>query len=150
VTDDTGNARQTPVVCDRPSRPLSRGERTGRSIVEAIGNTPLLRIRDPELSPRVEVYAKLEFFNPGGSVKDRPAMRMIEDGERARDLRPGKIILDSTSENTGIADAMIGAALGSQVRFAMPAIVSPERRAIRRPTASRSSFPRDRGPQAHG
>jgi cysteine synthase len=62
-------------------------------------------------------------------------MRMIEDGERARDLRPGKIILDSTSENTGIADAMIGAALGSQVRFAMPAIVSPERRAIRRPTA---------------
>ena len=101
-----------------------------RSVVEAIGNTPLLRIRDPELPPRVEVYAKLEFFNPGGSVKDRPARRMIEDGVRGGDLVPGKIILDSTSGNTGIAYAMIGAALGYQVRLAMPAVVSRERKAI--------------------
>ena len=103
---------------------------SGRSLIEAIGNTPLLRLRDPALPPKVEVYAKLEFFNPGGSVKDRPARRMIEDGERSGKLRPGKIILDSTSGNTGIAYAMIGAAKGYRVRLAMPANVSQERKAV--------------------
>lgn len=103
---------------------------SGRSLIEAIGNTPLLRLRDPALPSRVEVYAKLEFFNPGGSVKDRPARRMIEDGERSGKLRPGKIILDSTSGNTGIAYAMIGAAKGYRVRLAMPANVSQERKAV--------------------
>lgn len=102
----------------------------GRSIVDEIGNTPLLRLRDPAIPPRVEVYAKLEFFNPGGSVKDRPARRMIEEGERAGQLRPGKIILDSTSGNTGIAYAMIGAAKGYPVLLAMPGSVTQERRAI--------------------
>ena len=102
----------------------------GASVVENIGNTPLLRLTDPAIPPRVEVYAKLEFFNPGGSVKDRPARRMIEDGERDGLLDPGKDILDSTSGNTGIAYAMIGAAKGYRVKLAMPANVSRERKAI--------------------
>jgi cysteine synthase B len=100
------------------------------SVVEDIGDTPLLRLYDPQIPDGVEVYAKLEFFNPGGSVKDRPARRMIEDGERDGRLLPGKIILDSTSGNTGIAYAMIGAAKGYRVRLAMPANVSDERKAV--------------------
>ena len=100
------------------------------SVVDQIGNTPLLRLHDEEIPPDVEVYAKLEFFNPGGSVKDRPALRMIRDGERSGKLVPGKVILDSTSGNTGIAYAMIGAALGYRVLLAMPASVSRERKAI--------------------
>ncbi len=106
------------------------GRPPGHSVVDQIGNTPLLRLRDPSLPPRVEVYAKLEFFNPGGSVKDRPARRMIEEGEGDGQLQPGKIILDSTSGNTGIAYAMIGAAKGYQVMLAMPGSVTQERRAI--------------------
>ena len=102
----------------------------GLSVVEQIGDTPLLRLRDPAIPPRVEVYAKLEFFNPGGSVKDRPARRMIEDGEQDGSLGSGKVILDSTSGNTGIAYAMIGAAKGYRVKLAMPANVSRERKAI--------------------
>ena len=102
----------------------------GLSVVEQIGNTPLLRLRDSAIPPRVEVYAKLEFFNPGGSVKDRPARRMIEDGEQDGLLGPSKVILDSTSGNTGIAYAMIGAAKGHRVKLAMPANVSRERKAI--------------------
>ena len=98
--------------------------------LEAIGNTPLLRIRDADLPQRVDIYAKLEFLNPGGSVKDRPARRMIEDGIASGQLTPDKIILDSTSGNTGIAYAMIGAALGYRVRLAMPSIVTQERKAI--------------------
>ena len=100
------------------------------SVVEQIGNTPLLRLRDSAIPSGVEVYAKLEFFNPGGSVKDRPARRMIEDGERQGLLNADKIILDSTSGNTGIAYAMIGAAKGYRVKLAMPANVSQERKAI--------------------
>lgn len=76
------------------------------------------------------MYAKLEFFNPGGSVKDRPARRMIEEGEQDGSLGSGKVILDSTSGNTGIAYAMIGAAKGYRVTLAMPANVSRERKAI--------------------
>lgn len=100
------------------------------SVVDQIGQTPLLRLYDEELPRNVELYAKLEFFNPGGSVKDRPALRMIRDGERNGELVPGKVILDSTSGNTGIAYAMIGAALGYSVLLAMPASVSRERKAI--------------------
>ena len=102
----------------------------GLSVVEQIGDTPLLRLKDPAIPPQVEVYAKLEFFNPGGSVKDRPARRMIEDGEQDGSLGLGKVILDSTSGNTGIAYAMIGAAKGYRVKLAMPANVSRERKAI--------------------
>ena len=102
----------------------------GRTIVEQIGNTPLLRLQDASIPPGVEVYAKLEFFNPGGSVKDRPARRMIEDGEREGRLVAGRTILDSTSGNTGIAYAMIGASKGYPVKLAMPANVSRERKAV--------------------
>ena len=101
-----------------------------RSIVDEIGNTPLLRLANADVPPGVSLYAKLEFFNPGGSVKDRPARRMISDGLAAGHLLPGKVILDSTSGNTGIAYAMIGAALGYPVRLAMPASVTRERKAI--------------------
>ena len=76
----------------------------GENLTERIGNTPLLRLeRIAAEFPNVEIYAKAEWFNPGGSVKDRPAYSMIRDGERKGDLRPGKVILDATSGNTGIA-----------------------------------------------
>jgi cysteine synthase B len=101
-----------------------------RSIVDEIGHTPLVRINDPTLKEGVEIYAKCEFCNPGGSVKDRPARRMILEGIASGQLTPGKVILDSTSGNTGIAYAMIGAALGYPVRLAMPASVTKERKAI--------------------
>src|SRR5579885_1232573 len=94
--------------------PEESGARNGSTeILQQIGNTPLIRLhRVTQDLPGIEIYAKAEFFNPGGSVKDRPALRMIEEGERSRRLVPGKIILDSTSGNTGIAYAMIAAAKG--------------------------------------
>ena len=101
-----------------------------RSIVDQIGNTPLLRLAIADVPAAVSLFAKLEFFNPGGSVKDRPARRMILEGLASGDLTPGKVILDSTSGNTGIAYAMIGAALGFPVRLAMPGSVTLERKAI--------------------
>jgi len=101
-------------------------------ILDQVGNTPLLRLTriTRGISPRVEIYAKAEWFNPGGSVKDRPALRMIEEGERSGALTPGKVILEATSGNTGIAYAMIGAAKGYQVELVMPGNVSEERKAI--------------------
>ncbi len=101
------------------------------SVLERIGNTPLLRI--PNLArhlPDVEIYAKAEYFNPGGSVKDRPALRMVIEGERAGRLTSDKILVDSTSGNTGIAYAMIGAAKGYRVKLFLPANASPERKRI--------------------
>lgn len=102
------------------------------SVLHLIGNTPLLEITKMTrgLSPRVRVFAKLEGFNPGGSVKDRPALFMVEEGLRSGALHPGKTILDSTSGNTGIALAMIGAVLGYPVELVMPANVSVERKKI--------------------
>src|SRR2546426_299978 len=102
------------------------------SVLHLVGNTPLLEITKARmgLSPRVQVFAKLEGFNPGGSVKDRPALGMIEQGLRTGALAPGKTILDSTSGNTGIALAMIGAVLGYPVELVMPANVSIERKKI--------------------
>ncbi|HEV8714559.1 MAG TPA: cysteine synthase [Candidatus Binatia bacterium] len=102
------------------------------SVLHLIGNTPLLQITKVTtgLSSRVQVFAKLEGFNPGGSVKDRPALRMIEEGLRTGALSPGKVILDSTSGNTGIALAMTGAVLGYPVELVMPANVSIERKKI--------------------
>ncbi len=98
-----------------------------------IGNTPLLRLRKVEeiLDKKgVEIYAKAEWFNPGGSVKDRPALWMIEDGERRGLLTPEKTILDSTSGNTGIAYALIGAVKGYRVKLVVPANASTERKRI--------------------
>lgn len=102
------------------------------SVLDLVGNTPLVRIQalTRDLPPEVRVYAKLEGFNPGGSVKDRPALNMIRDGIAKGLLRPGKTILDSTSGNTGIALAMIGAVLGYPVELVMPENVSVERKKI--------------------
>jgi cysteine synthase B len=100
-------------------------------ITRLVGNTPLLRVRlfDREF-PKVEVYAKAEWFNPGGSVKDRAALSMIEDGERSGALTKDRTVIDSTSGNTGIAYALVGAAKGYRVKLVMPANVSAERKAL--------------------
>jgi len=100
-------------------------------IARLVGNTPLIRVRLFEKEfPKVEVYAKAEWFNPGGSVKDRAALSMIEDGERRGALTRDKTIIDSTSGNTGIAYALIGAAKGYRVKLVMPGNVSAERKAL--------------------
>src|SRR5216683_2064640 len=100
-------------------------------IVGLIGNTPLLRVRLFERDfPGLEVYAKAEWFNPGGSVKDRAALSMILDGEQCGELTHRKTIIDSTSGNTGIAYAMVGAAKGYRVKLVMPGNVSAERKAL--------------------
>src|ERR1700681_542287 len=104
-----------------------------RRALELIGNTPLLeitRVSEGLLRPGVRIFAKLEGFNPGGSVKDRAARKMIELGLARGELRPGQIILDSTSGNTGIALAMVGAALGYPVELVMASNVSRERKKI--------------------
>ena len=107
--------------------------RTTRSVVDLIGNTPLIRLSAFEHGLRnVELWAKAEWRNPGGSVKDRPAARMIADGERSGALTSAKVIIDATSGNTGIAYAMIGAARGYRVRLCVPENVTPERKRILR------------------
>ena len=102
------------------------------SALQLVGNTPLVELRTIRdgLAPGVRLLGKLEGFNPGGSVKDRPALRMIEDGLATGRLTPGKTILDSTSGNTGIALAMVGAALGYPVELVMPSNVSTERKHV--------------------
>ena len=108
-------------------------ESSSASIIDLIGDTPLIRLRRIERDlPGVELYAKAEWKNPGGSVKDRPALRMVQEGIASGQLVPGKIILDATSGNTGIAYAMIGAALGYQVTLCVPENVTPERKRILR------------------
>src|SRR5919204_166686 len=82
------------------------------SLLDLIGNTPLLKLENLIENPRVEIFGKAEWANPGGSVKDRPALNMILEGERSGALTPEKVIIDATSGNTGIAYAMIGAARG--------------------------------------
>jgi S-sulfo-L-cysteine synthase (O-acetyl-L-serine-dependent) len=123
-------AANKPLVSPERTR-ASAGDSLGQRLVERIGNTPLIRFeRTGKEFPNVEFYAKAEWFNPGGSVKDRAAYSMIREGERCGDLRPGKIILDATSGNTGIAYAMIGAALGYRVKLCLPSSASPERKQI--------------------
>jgi len=105
--------------------------RTAASVIDLIGNTPMIRLSGFEAGlPNVELYAKAEWKNPGGSVKDRAAARMITEGERSGALTSDKIILDATSGNTGIAYAMIGAARGYRVRLCVPENVTPERKRI--------------------
>jgi len=94
--------------------------RKSMTILDQIGNTPLLRLKrvlPKSLSPQVEIYAKAEWFNPGGSVKDRPAYRMICDGKASGVFKEGQTLIDSTSGNTGIAYAMIGAVMGFPVEL---------------------------------
>src|SRR5579859_491729 len=108
---------------------VSNPPRIFDNVTELVGHTPMLQIHCHGVSG-VELWAKLEAFNPGRSVKDRPALRMIEEGIRAGKLTKDKTILDATSGNTGIAYAMIGAALGYKVNLAVPANVSDERKRI--------------------
>jgi len=103
----------------------------GSSLLDCIGNTPLLRLeRVGRNYPHAEFYGKAEWLNPGGSVKDRPALEMIREAERTGKLRPGQTILDATSGNTGIAYAMIAAASGYRVKLCLPASASEERKRI--------------------
>jgi S-sulfo-L-cysteine synthase (O-acetyl-L-serine-dependent) len=105
----------------------------GVSILDLVGRTPLIRLRQIEKEcPGVEIYAKAEWQNPGGSVKDRAASRMITEGEASGKLKHGKTILDATSGNTGIAYAMIGAARGYKVKLCVPENASHERKLILR------------------
>ncbi len=104
------------------------------TLEQQIGNTPLLAFRriTAHLPDNIRIYAKAEWTNPGGSVKDRAALNIIRTAERSGALTPDKILLDSTSGNTGIAYAMIGAAKGYRVRLCLPANASPERMQILR------------------
>ena len=98
-------------------------------LFDLVGSTPLIRLSRIERDyPGIELYGKAEFRNPGGSVKDRPARRMLLEGLASGDLRPGKVVLDATSGNTGIAYAMLGAALGYPVSLCVPDNVTPERK----------------------
>jgi S-sulfo-L-cysteine synthase (O-acetyl-L-serine-dependent) len=98
------------------------------SLLDLIGNTPLLQLQNIHLNSRVAVFAKAEWANPGGSVKDRAALNMILAGERSGALTPEKTIIDATSGNTGIAYAMIGAARGYKVKLCLPKNASEERK----------------------
>jgi S-sulfo-L-cysteine synthase (O-acetyl-L-serine-dependent) len=101
------------------------------SLLSQIGNTPLLRLKKLDAGfPDVQIYAKGELYNPGGSVKDRAGLNMVLEGERTGRLTPEKTILDATSGNTGIAYAMIGALKGYKVKLCLPANASHERKQI--------------------
>ena len=125
---------QTATTEQRISEAFERANEGDRSLEEAIGNTPLIRLRNVTqgLHEGVEVYAKGEHLNPGGSVKDRAALAMILAGERSGHLTKDKIILDATSGNTGIAYAMIASARGYRVTLAVPKNASEARKSILR------------------
>ena len=118
-------------IAASPRESTAQPGRTGESLLDRIGNTPLLRLeRVGQQFPNVAFCAKAEWFNPGGSVKDRPALGMIQAGLASGALRSDKTIIDATSGNTGIAYAMIGAALGFPVRLCLPDSASHERKRI--------------------
>ena len=103
-------------------------DKSSRSLADLIGLTPLLRLRQFERDlGGVELYAKAEWLNPGGSVKDRPAARIVAEGESSGQLTHDRVLLDATSGNTGIAFAMVGAARGYRVKLCVPRNVTPER-----------------------
>lgn len=111
----------------KAQRGIRTREGEPRTIATLIGNTPLLRLELLEPHSGVEVYAKVEWVNPGGSVKDRAALRMIEEGERSGALAPGKTLIDASSGNTGISYALLGAAFGYPVQIVVPANITPSR-----------------------
>src|ERR1700691_3681742 len=120
---------RSPAAPERETAPIKRAQ----SVLDLIGNTPLLeitRLTAGLLRPGVRIFAKLEGFNPGGSVKDRAALNMVRTGIERGELKPGKVIIDSTSGNTGIALAMVGAVLGYPVELVMASNVSRERKKI--------------------
>ena len=102
----------------------------GKTILDAIGNTPLVEIKRLNPNPRVRIFAKIEYMNPGGSIKDRPALAMIEAGERSGQLTPDKTVIEATSGNTGIGLAMVCSVKGYRLLLTMPESVSIERRKI--------------------
>jgi len=107
------------------------GQRRADTVLDLIGNTPLIRLKRFESGLNgVELYGKAEWFNPGGSVKDRPAANMVREGVRSGALRAGKTLLDATSGNTGIAYAMIGASQGFPVKLCVPSNVTVERKRL--------------------
>jgi S-sulfo-L-cysteine synthase (O-acetyl-L-serine-dependent) len=132
--DLQAGGRMSSAMRSAPSRAGVRAGRPARvdSLLDLVGHTPLVEIArlTRGISPHVRVLAKLEGFNPGGSVKDRPAVWMVRNGLRTGKLCPGKTIIDSTSGNTGIALALCGAVLGYPVELVMPANVSVERKKI--------------------
>ena len=122
-------------TAENPEEPrdaaLGLGETLGHSLVERIGNTPLLRLSALTSDlPGVALLGKAEWYNPGGSVKDRAAASIVAEARRSGKLCPGQSLLDSTSGNTGIAYAMLGAAEGFPVTLCMPENVSRERKQI--------------------
>lgn len=121
--------------------PSFRRSRLLRTVLDAVGSTPMLRLekvaRD---APDVEVYLKLEFANPGGSVKDRPALRMMLDAIADGRLTSDKTLIDATSGNTGVAYSLVGAALGYAVELVMPANVTQARKDITAAFGSRLTF----------
>ena len=125
-------AATTPKLGQRDLGQESMGQRImGQRSLERIGNTPLLRLeRIVRDLPNVQLLGKAEWYNPGGSVKDRAAFNIVNEGKRSGKLISGKTLLDSTSGNTGIAYAMIGAAEGFPVTLCMPENVSVERKRI--------------------
>jgi cysteine synthase B len=100
------------------------------TILDAIGHTPLLRLRLAGLPAGVEVWGKCEWFNPGGSVKDRTALSLVTEGEKSGALGPGKVIVDSSSGNTAVGLALVGRAKGYPVELYMPGSVNAERQAL--------------------
>jgi S-sulfo-L-cysteine synthase (O-acetyl-L-serine-dependent) len=126
ILDSTPTWRTTPYA--------GRTQPEVSTVLDQIGNTPLLDLsgfaQGLGVAPQVGVYAKAEWYNPSGSVKARAALRIVEEAEQSGQLRPGKILIDSSSGNTGIAFAMIGALKGYPVHLVMPANVSKERKAL--------------------
>ena len=100
------------------------------SILDNIGNTPLVEIKNLNPNPKVKILAKLEYFNPGGSIKDRSALFMIEDGEKSGQLTPDKTVIEATSGNTGIGLALVCSVKGYKLLLAMSEAVSVERQKI--------------------
>jgi cysteine synthase B len=122
------SSNPAPTTISSPSESQTRAD---EAVLSRIGNTPLLPLNALTSSlPGVELLGKAEWYNPGGSVKDRAAANIIREARRAGQLAPGKILLDSTSGNTGIAYAMLGAALGFPVTLCVPENVSSERKRI--------------------
>ena len=100
------------------------------NITQVVGNTPLVKINRILDGAKAQVYAKLEFYNPSSTVKDRIGIAMIDDAEKSGRLKPGGTIVEATSGNTGVALAMVGAARGYKVILTMPDSVSKERRTL--------------------
>src|SRR5690349_17599167 len=128
------NEMQTAIKETKVLRNFRADELRKNFLEAAVGNTPLVRLRSvvKGLPAGTEVYAKAEFMNPGGSVKDRAALAMILAGDKSGELTPEKTILDATSGNTGIAYAMLGAARGYKVTLALPKNASAARKKILR------------------